>query len=198
MKRLGGNEYSEISNLTIQDIREARNHPKTNDMYELELKNINNDKTEEIRKLDISKRLLNALEKAYSQEVYYSKNGKGAQRFSTREFLDGKYIFRNVVTTKYEDPQIDKQYIYRRMALLKTVTEGEILSVLTITNSGMIYFLSQMADQNKQVSIYDMEYIVDRYQISVHSISASYTYKTLAKKHKEALALNYNVTFNNL
>ncbi len=43
-----------------------------------------------------------------------------------------------------------------------------------------------------------MKYVVDRYQLSVHAYSPMYTYKALAKKHKDALLLNYNVTFKEL
>ncbi|MCE3344126.1 hypothetical protein LB326_14435, partial [Staphylococcus aureus] len=61
---------------------------------------------------------------------------------------------------------MDKQYVYRKMNLLKEITDGEISSVLTMMNSGIIYYLSEMADQNNQVSIEDMKYVVDRYQLS--------------------------------
>ncbi|CAC8239390.1 hypothetical protein V8H04_11980 [Staphylococcus aureus] len=195
---LNGNTYSEISNLKIQDVKKAKNKPKPNNTYEIELRSINSDQSISTRTLDVSATLIKALERAYMQEDYYLKNGESTSRTSHRVILDGDYVFRNVATTKYDDAKVDKQYVYRKMNLLKEITDGEISSVLTMMNSGIIYYLSEMADQNNQVSIEDMKYVVDRYQLSVHAYSPMYTYKALAKKHKDALLLNYNVTFKEL
>ncbi|PTI57127.1 hypothetical protein BU057_15475 [Staphylococcus succinus] len=107
-------------------------------------------------------------------------------------------MFRNVTTTNRPDGKIDKQFIYRKIKVLSEATEGEVSSISTLINSGMIYYMHLLADESGKINVKDLKYVTDRFGLSVNSLSPHSSYKTLAKKHKEALEANYNVAFANL
>ncbi|MDK1672863.1 hypothetical protein QOK74_08255 [Staphylococcus saprophyticus] len=201
---IGGFEYTEISELTIDDIRKANNNPTTlygtqekANIIELRSAQKNSDEIK-TRELTITNDLLKYLEKSYYQETYLLKNGESEAISSERQIIDGNNVFRNVTTTSKEDGKIDKQYIYRKLKLLGDVTEGEVSSISTLINSGIIYYISLLADNDGKVKVDDLKYITERFGLSVHVTSPHSTYKAIAKKHKEALEINYNVTFADL
>ncbi|MEJ7218436.1 hypothetical protein [Staphylococcus gallinarum] len=195
---IGGFEYTEISELEIADVKEAYNNP-AEDGYVINLRSEQKNSDEiSTRKLTVSQHLLKSLERAHAQETYLLKNGTSEFRKNERDIIKGSRIFRNVTTTKRPDGKIDKQFIYRKMKVLGEVTEDGISSISTIINSGIIYYMYLLADENGEIDVRDLKYVTDRFGLSVNSLSPQSSYKALAKKHKEALETNYNVSFADL
>ncbi|WP_437271683.1 phage lytic cycle repressor MrpR family protein [Staphylococcus succinus] len=195
---VGGFEYTELSELKIDDVREAYNNP-VEDGYVIELRSEQKYSKEiKTRKLTVTKNLLKYLEQSHAQKTYLLKNGASEFTKNERDIIDGSYVFRNVTTTNRPDGKIDKQFIYRKIKVLSEATEGEISSISTLINSGVIYYMYLLADEDNKINVKDLKYVTDRFGLSVNSLSPHSSYKTLAKKHKEALEANYNVAFANL
>lgn len=195
---MGGFEYTELAELKIDDVREAYNNP-VEDGYEITLRSEQKASKEiKTRKLTVSKNLLKYLERSYSQKTYVLKNGASEFTKNERDIIDGSNVFRNVTTTNKPDGKIDKQFIYRKMRLLSEATEGEVSTISTLINSGIIYYMYLLADEDNKIDVKDLKYVTDRFGLSVNSISPHSSYKTLAKKHKDALEANYGASFANL
>lgn len=192
---VGGFEYTELSELKIDDVREAYNNP-VEDGYVIELRSEQKHSKEiKTRKLTVTKKLLKYLEQSHAQKTYLLKNGASEFTKNERDIIDGSYVFRNVTTTNRPDGKIDKQFIYRKIKVLSEATEGEISSISTLINSGVIYYMYLLADEDNKIDVKDLKYVTDRFGLSVNSLSPHSSYKTLAKKHKEALEVNYGASF---
>lgn len=187
---IGGDKYSELSNLTIHDVNKAFDN-KIGDKYELVLRNKNNDGITSERTLLVNSKLLNELERAYRQEIYEPKNGTSSATRNT-EILDGEYIFRNV-NKNNSVVQMDYQGVYRKANILKLATEGKISSVSTIINSGIVYHLSTLA-KNGKIDYSDILHNMEVFTISINKNSPINSAKAYFKKYKNALESLYNVT----
>ncbi|RIO07130.1 hypothetical protein BUZ94_13420 [Mammaliicoccus sciuri] len=195
-----GYEYTEITNLTKQDIAEAREN-KIDDQvlnekgYLLKLNGISK-RTKELspRTIVASEELIRALEAASRQDVYYQNNGDSKSNMPSRPLLDGDYVFRNAELGNESKVQTDKQFVYRKLTLLKEISDSLISSVTTIINSGVIYHLSLKA-KNGVINFEDVKQVANRYNITLIPASPNTSYKNFIKKHKEALKNVYGVDY---
>lgn len=196
-----GFEYSELTNLTIKDIEKAREN-KTEDSehydkdgYELRLNGFSR-RTRELspRSITISEELLKALFAASSQLDYYQSNGASKSTLSTRPILEGEHVFRNANLGSDARPKADKQYVYRKLNLLKKISEDLISSVTTLINSGVIYHLSLRA-KDGIIDYEDVKKVATRYNITLMPASPNTSYKNFIKKHKDALKKVYGVDY---
>lgn len=197
-----GFEYSELTNLTIKDINEAKNNPieEEQDEYDKEgyILTLNglSKRTKEItpRKITVSDDLLKALFSASRQEEYYQSNGESKSQLSSRPILEGEHVFRNANLGSDSKPKTDKQYVYRKLNLLKRISEDSISSVTTLINSGVIYHLSIRA-KDGVINYEDVIKVATRFNITIMPASPNTSYKNFIKKHKDALKKVYGVDY---
>ena len=195
-----GFEYTEITNLTKQDIVEARNNKFDDEElkehgYLLKLNGISKrTKEPNPRTIVISEELMRALEAGSRQDVYYQNNGESKSNTPSRPLLDGEYVFRNTDLGNESKVQADKQYVYRRLILLKEISDSLISSVTTIINSGVIYHLSLKA-KNGVINFEDVKQVANRYNITLIPASPNTSYKNFINKHRDALKKVYGVDY---
>lgn len=184
---IAGEKYSEISNLTIGDLREAK---EVEGGYIITLTEETIDDEIQKREMKISNELYSALNKAYKQEEYIARNGEGA----TRIIVDGEFVFRNIVVNEDTKPKTDKQFIYRKLMILNKLTKSSVSNITTIINSGMIYYLSTLA-VNDTVTTLDIKNTMEKYLLSINKNQPNASYNYFKKKHGDALKELYNVSF---
>ena len=167
-----GFEYTEFSNLTKQDIAEARENKVEDENlnekgYLLKLNGLSK-RTKELnpRTIVASEELMRALEAASRQDVYYQNNGDSKSNLPSRPLLDGEYVFRNSDLGNESKVQTDKQFVYRKLILLKEISDSLISSVTTIINSGVIYHLSLKA-KDGVINFEDVKQVANRYNITL-------------------------------
>lgn len=193
---MGGFEYQEITNLTIDDVKEAKTSPSRvlggQQYYYIKLREKVNGYNKE-RYLDIPKSLLIELEKTYYEDTYYLNNGDSNGKVKYSQFIEGKHIFRNINLKKNtSEEKIDKQIIYRRINKLKSITNDSLGSIKTVHNSGFIYNLYLLSKDGK-LDFYDVLEVIKRFNLFVNEQSTSFTIKKELKKYEEALKNIYNV-----
>lgn len=191
-----GIEYSELSNLTIHDVKEAKTNPTRSingeQYFKIRLKSgLDEDEITE-RTIDIPNYLIEEFEKAYYEDIYYLNNGEASGQFTDRRIIEGEHIFRNMVFKSNTPEKIDKQVIYRRVRNLKELTEGEISTVTTIQNSGKLYYLYLLSENGELDARKTLE-ITDRFNMAVISTSINTTIKKIVNKYRDSLEVNYNV-----
>lgn len=195
-----GFEYTEITNLTKQDVAEARENKFEDEElkehgYLLKLNGISKrTKEPNPRTIVISEELIRALEAGSRQDVYYQNNGESKSKIPSRPLLDGEYVFRNTDLGNESKVQADKQYVYRRLILLKEISDSLISSVTTIINSGVIYHLSLKA-KDGVINFEDVKQVAQRYNITLIPASPNTSYKNFIKKHRDALKKVYGVDY---
>ncbi|MEB6232580.1 phage lytic cycle repressor MrpR family protein [Mammaliicoccus sciuri] len=195
-----GFEYTEITNLTNQDIAEARENKVEDENlnekgYLLKLNGLSK-RTKELnpRTIVASEELMRALEAASRQDVYYQNNGDSKSNLPSRPLLDGKYVFRNSDLGNESKVQTDKQFVYRKLILLKEISDSLISSVTTIINSGVIYHLSLKA-KDGVINFEDVKQVANRYNITLIPASPNTSYKNFIKKHRDALKKVYGIDY---
>lgn len=195
-----GFEYTEITNLTKQDIAEARENKIEDENlnekgYLLKLNGLSK-RTKELnpRTIVASEELMRALEAASRQDVYYQNNGDSKSNLPSRPLLDGEYVFRNSDLGNESKVQTDKQFVYRKLILLKEISDSLISSVTTIINSGVIYHLSLKA-KDGVINFEDVKQVANRYNITLIPASPNTSYKNFIKKHRDALKKVYGVDY---
>lgn len=195
-----GFEYTEITNLTKQDIAEARENKVEDENlneigYLLKLNGLSK-RTKELnpRTIVASEELMRALEAASRQDVYYQNNGDSKSNLPSRPLLDGEYVFRNSDLGNESKVQTDKQFVYRKLILLKEISDSLISSVTTIINSGVIYHLSLKA-KDGVINFEDVKQVANRYNITLIPASPNTSYKNFIKKHRDALKKVYGVDY---
>lgn len=193
---IAGYIYSEISNIKEEDLKNARNNYTNDGSYLLSVKGISKN-TGDLRTRDIaiSSSLLNDLFKTNEAIEYYKNNGESNAKATKIEIASGDYVFRNTLRSEDNEPQVNKQYVYRKLRLLKTITEDKISSVTTLINSGIIYHLSKLADDDNLIGLNQVKEVHERYDFTPNTISPKSSYRTFVRKHEDALYNIYGVKF---
>ncbi|WP_239740310.1 hypothetical protein [Mammaliicoccus sp. P-M59] len=193
---IAGYMYSEISNIKEEDIKKARNNINEDGKHVLSVKGIGKNTGElRLRDIAISKQLLDDLFKTYESVEYYKNNGESKAKATKIEIAQGDYVFRNTLRSEDNEPQVNKQYVYRKLRLLKTITEDKISSVTTLINSGIIYHLSLLADDNNVIGLNQAKEVHERYDFTPNAVSPKSSYRTFVRKHEDALYNIYGVKF---
>lgn len=196
---ISGAAYSELINLTIDDIKEARNNPThvAGDEQYYKLRLLNDKKGETIeRYIEVPELLLDDMEKSYRATIYYTKNGDPSSRMPAKDIIGGSHIFRNVEFTDTTTEQIDKQVVYRRMKTLQDLTNNYISSVTNVIDSGILHYM-YLLSENGKLDYMKIEKVMRRYSKHIYEKSLSYTIARFYKQYQDALQDLYGVVIVN-
>lgn len=192
---IAGYQYSEISNITIDDLKKAEESRTEDGLYTLEVRGISKNTGElATRKLTVESELLKDLNRTYRTDVYYKNNGNSNAKAPEAIIVDGEYVFRNTQHAEDTGAKVDKQFVYRKLRMLKTISEDAISSVTTLMNSGILYHLSTLAKDGK-ISINEAKEVFERYDYKANSKHPNSNYRAFGRKHKDALLNLYGVEF---
>ncbi|MDT0939348.1 hypothetical protein RNT41_05220 [Staphylococcus pseudintermedius] len=196
---ISGTAYSELINLTIEDIKEARNNPTyivNNEQY-YKLKLSNDKKSETIeRYVEVPELLLDDMESSYKATIYYTKNGDPSSRTPAKEVISGNHIFRNIEFTDTTTEQIDKQVVYRRIRVLQDLTNNYISSVTNVIDSGILHYM-YLLSENGKLDFIKIEKVMRRYNRHIFKNSLSYTVARFSEQYTDALQELYGVVIVN-
>lgn len=126
---VGGKQFSELRNLTDNDINWTTN--------ELTLRDENNNE----RTLIVSDRCVELLEKAKNQPLYKTKGKLGMEEVP---LCNSDHIFRNIDISVTQQDEVSYSVIYTRLASIKDYLNLEIFSQNAIRQSGQIYMAYQI------------------------------------------------------
>lgn len=193
---IAGYMYSELCNLTVEDLKKAQDNTTKDGMHVLSVKGIGKNTGElRTRGITINKELLRDLFNTYETTEYYKNNGESTAKSTKIEIAKGEFVFRNTLRSEDNEAQINKQYVYRKLRLLKTITEDKIGSVTTLINSGIIYHLSILADDNNTIGFNQVQEVYERYDFTPNAVSPKSSYRAFIRKHEDALFNIYGVKF---
>ncbi|PCF50139.1 hypothetical protein [Staphylococcus delphini] len=196
---ISGAAYSELINLTIDDIKEARSNPThvAGDEQYYKLRLLNDKKGETIeRYIEVPEVLLDDMEKSYRATIYYTKNGDPSSRRPAKDIIGGNHIFRNVEFTDTTTEQIDKQVVYRRMKVLQDLTNNYISSVTNVIDSGILHYM-YLLSENGKLDYMKIEKVMRRYSKHIYEKSLPYTIARFIKQYQDALQDLYGVVIVN-
>ncbi|UNK20456.1 site-specific integrase [Paenibacillus sp. N3/727] len=176
-----GKRYSEILNLTIQDIDEENN--------ELLLKNEVNEHEIVERKLKVSPELIKMLIKAAEETEYYKNNGNPSVKVKspTANLSKSNYVFRNTLLNTKEIDRADYFLVFRRLKKIADWNEQPYLTGINIRNSGMLYMANLLYKNSQKLEKPEIDCICEAFNIS--KIKNSNDYHT-TKFRKEFLNID--------
>ncbi|MGM1044816.1 MAG: hypothetical protein ACQEXX_01580 [Bacillota bacterium] len=155
-----GKKYSEILNLTIDDIDENNN--------ELLLKNDVNEYEKTERKLEVSPELIKMLMKAARETEYYKSNGHPSETNKSSPVAnleESNYVFRNaMLNTKLQ--RADYFLIFRRLKNIADWNQQPYLTGINIRNSGMLYMASVLYGQSGKLDKTEIDTVCEAFNLS--------------------------------
>lgn len=199
---IGGFQYNELSNLTINDVKDAKNNEVgiLNDVkyFSINLTSVN-ENTDKItnRSIGIPKNLINELEKSYYENHYYLNNGESNSRIKAVSIIEGEHVFRNTLVRNITNEKIDKQIIYRRLKKLKDLTSDELGTITTVVNSGIIYYMYLFSKEG-ELEFANILKVAERFNIAINQSSPNSSLKNIMRKHEKALKSIYQVDIINV
>lgn len=177
-----GKSCSELTNLTKDDIHGNK----------LTLR----DEDGSVRQLSVSDRAIKLIEGAVKKQIYYKRNGEMDDTYdNVRNFNDlvnNKYVLRNSITqTETHYTPVDKHTIYRRINVIREITDYPYLTVKHIVHSAMLHMAKVLLDRYGTLDKEQFEKIAERF--NMFNISYLKEFITL-----EVINKLYNKTVSNI
>jgi len=168
--------YSELLNLRKQDID-----------YENNELTLHNEKTGEIRTLNVSDELIRLLRSASIETEYRGKNGTGKGVRAESELIESDYVFRNVfagsIGSKNSTEPSKQALVTRRFASIMSVFNLDNFNAKNVRNSGMLKMAKDLYKRDGELTTKQFEEIAQQYGIQKVKMGNSMVYAfTLLKK----------------
>lgn len=187
---VGGKEFSEISNLKVEDVNFKNNTLHLTNSLKTDDKGFPTKFTERIIK--VSDRTMYLIEGAIKQKTYTKRNGFMAQTAdNVRDYTDlveNDYVVRASITknTEYLNSPVDKFVLYRRIQTISETLDIEGLTAKFIQRSGMIYEAHKLIGDGDTVTLDDLKIVADRFNLkSYHNLKSFLTIENIKKVYPD-------------
>lgn len=184
---VGGREFSEISNLKIDDVNFEDNTLHLVNSLKVDDRGFPTKFTERIIKVD--DRTMYLIKGAIEQKTYIKRNGfMSREAENVREFTDlveNDYVVRASVTkNEHIYSPVDKHVIYRRLSTLEKTLGIEGLTSKLIQRSGMIYYANQLIGDANEITLEDLKIVADRFNLkSYFNLKSFLTIENIRKTY---------------
>ncbi|WP_080845643.1 site-specific integrase [Cytobacillus gottheilii] len=155
---VGGKQFSELINLTYNDIDWTNNT--------LRLTNENG----EIREIKVSELCLQRIQEAHDQTVYKMLNRVGNER--PIDLIHSDHVFRPTATKRSTGDSLGVSAIYAVILQIKEDQSLDIFSYNSIRQSGQIYEAYQVYDKKGKIVGEDLDAIGEKYQAAKNSFGS--------------------------
>lgn len=153
---VNGYQHSELLNLTVEDVRKAKNNDN-----KLELKD---DKYGE-RSLNVSDRCMDILLKAGSETEYHMRNGEAEGKRTKVDLVENEYLIKSKKTRNVNYGRADRHLVYRAISTISELFELPYLSPKNIEKSGMIKMAKDLLVEEGQLENEQLAKIAKRFNV---------------------------------
>jgi integrase len=164
---LSGKQFSEIREITIEDI-----NWDNNEIYIKERDQI----------IQVSPECIKYLDKAVKQDTYYVYHSN-TKEFKEKELLESKYIFKNVKAGRnYPYTQVSMTTLYNRLNSIKDIFGIEYFTGNSLRQSGMIWESIKLYKEYGKLDYEQFEIIGKKYNFSLLTNNGYTYYNTFLMK----------------
>lgn len=183
MEGVGGNENSELVNLTINDIDQENR--------ELHLVNHLGQK----RLLTVSQECIDLCLEAYNQKTYLKKNGdfKKGTKSTMSNLIENEYILKTSLTKTKNYGAASTHLIHRRLDVLADFFGEPYLTAKNISYSGMLIMARDIYLEKGEISNADYNTILTRFGYDTENYESQYHRIRYEVLNEEKLKEIYNL-----
>lgn len=179
-----GRRYSELLNLSKQDLMSDKELIVKNDISETE-------QHSRIITINNCEELVSILREAANQDIYIKNNGRpGNIKAPEAKLINNEYVFRPSILNIKDNGKAESHLVIRRIRAIAKLVNEPYLTAINIRNSGMLYMAYNLYKKNGKLRKLEIDTVCEHFNVSKLKGGKSYNNSRLKKEFLNIETIN--------